>query len=81
MYDGTPVTTPSDLSSLLKRPIPLVRSFTENLMAYALGRRVETSINRPSARLQTGRGGQLSHFSVVLAVVKSNAFRSKRADP
>ena len=25
----------------MKRPTPLVRTFTENLMAYALGRRVE----------------------------------------
>ena len=41
-YDGTPVTTPAELiAALLKRPMPLVRTFTENLMAYALGRRVE----------------------------------------
>src|SRR4029450_4408918 len=41
-YDGTPVSTPAELSAvLLKRPVPLVRTFTENLMAYALGRRVE----------------------------------------
>ena len=26
---------------LMKRPTPFVRTFTENLMAYALGRRVE----------------------------------------
>ena len=41
-YDGTPVNNLSQLSAaLLKRPEPLVRNFTENLMAYALGRRVE----------------------------------------
>ena len=41
-YDGTPVTRPAELTAaLLKRPVPLVRTFTENLMAYALGRRVE----------------------------------------
>ncbi len=41
-YDGTAVTRPSELTAaLLKRPVPLVRTFTENLMAYALGRRVE----------------------------------------
>ena len=41
-YDGTPVTNPAELSqALLRRPLPLVRTFTENLMAYALGRRVE----------------------------------------
>src|SRR6185369_16771437 len=38
-YDGTPVTRPAELTAaLLKRPVPLVRTFTENLMAYALGR-------------------------------------------
>ena len=41
-YDGTKITTPAELTTaLLKRPVPLVRTFTENLMAYALGRRVE----------------------------------------
>ena len=50
-YDGTPVTRPSELTAaLLKRPVPLVRTFTENLMAYALGRRVEYFDSRRSAR-------------------------------
>src|SRR5256885_10723455 len=41
-YDGTPVTRPAELTAaLLKRPVPLGRTFTENLMAYALGRRRE----------------------------------------
>jgi hypothetical protein len=83
MYDGMPVGSPSELlASLLKRPIPLVRSFTENLMAYALGRRVE-DFDQPTVRTITrqaeANGYRVS--SVVLAVVKSNAFRSKRADP
>jgi len=83
MYDGTPVTQPKDLlASLLKRPIPLVRSFTENLMAYALGRRVE-DYDQPTVRAITreaeANGYRVS--SVVMAVVKSSAFRSKRADP
>ena len=83
MYDGTPVGSPTELlSSLLKRPIPLVRSFTENLMAYALGRRVE-DYDQPSvraiARQAEANGYRIS--SVVMAVVKSSAFRSKRADP
>src|SRR6185503_2636762 len=34
-YDGTPVSSPGDLTNvLIKRPIPLSRSFTRNLMAY-----------------------------------------------
>ena len=41
-FDGTPVTSPASWCSvLLKRPVPLVRTFTENLLAYALGRRAE----------------------------------------
>jgi hypothetical protein len=82
MYDGTAVTSPSDLTNaLLKRPIPLVRSFTENLMAYALGRRVE-DFDQPTVRAiakeAESKGYRVSSF--VLGVVNSSAFRSKRAD-
>ena len=42
LYDGTPVQSAADLrAALLGRPIPIVRTFTENLMAYALGGRLE----------------------------------------
>ena len=41
-YDGSDVSSPSELTEvLLKRPIPLVRNFTANLLSYAMGRRVE----------------------------------------
>ncbi|MBW3535462.1 MAG: DUF1592 domain-containing protein [Gemmatimonadetes bacterium] len=53
LYDGTPVTSPDDLlDALLERPIPLVRTFTENLMAYGLGRRVEY-YDKPTLRAIT----------------------------
>ena len=82
MYDGTPVANPSDLTrALLKRPIPLVRSFAENLMAYAIGRRVE-DFDQPTIRAITrdaeADGYKVSSF--ILGVVNSSAFRSKRAD-
>ena len=80
-YDGTPVTTPSELSrALLKRPLPLVRTFTENLMAYALGRRVEY-YDQPAIR-EIVRRAELDDYrisSLVLGVVKSDAFRMKQA--
>ncbi|HEY7567513.1 MAG TPA: DUF1592 domain-containing protein, partial [Gemmatimonadaceae bacterium] len=42
LWDGSPVASPSDLrEALLKRRESLLRTFTRNLMAYALGRRVE----------------------------------------
>ena len=60
----------------MKRPEPLVRTFTENLMAYALGRRVET-FDQPAvraiARQAAGDGYRMSSF--ILGVVKSDAFR------
>ena len=83
MYDGTPIAKPSDLTNaLVKRPIPLVRTFTENLMAYALGRRVE-DFDEPTVRA-IARDAEASGYKVssfVLGVVNSSAFRSKRAEP
>jgi hypothetical protein len=82
MYDGTAVSSPGDLNqALLKRPIPLIRNFTENLMAYALGRRVEDS-DQPAIRLiakeAESKGYRMSSF--ILGVVNSSAFQYKRAD-
>jgi hypothetical protein len=82
-YDGTPVETPAELSAVLvKRPIPLVRTFTENLLAYALGRRTEyydQPAIRVIARNAQANGYKLSSF--ILGVVQSDAFRMKRAEP
>jgi hypothetical protein len=82
MYDGTPVTAPAELTrALLKRPTPLVRAFTENLMAYALGRRVE-DYDQPAIReierAAESNGYRVSSF--IMAVVNSHAFQHKRAD-
>ena len=82
MYDGTPLSSPADLrKALLSRPTPLMRSFAENLMAYALGRRVE-DFDQPTIRAITrdaeSHGYRLSSF--VAGVVNSAAFSSKRAD-
>jgi hypothetical protein len=82
-YDGTPVSTPRELSDvLLKRPQPLVRTFTENLMAYALGRRVEY-FDQPAIRAiaRTAEADDYRVSSFILGVVKSDAFRMKRAEP
>jgi len=77
LYDGTPVSNPSELKdALLKRPIPLIRTFTENLMAYALGRRVEY-YDQPTVRSITRaaatEGYRMSAF--ILGVVESEAFQ------
>jgi hypothetical protein len=80
LYDGTPITSPAELQeALLQRPIPLVRTFTENLMAYALGRRVEY-FDQPTIRAITNEaepdGYRLS--ALILGVVNSDAFQMQR---
>lgn len=82
LYDGTPVGTESELvRALLKRPIPLMQSFTENLMAYAIGRRVE-DYDQPTIRaiVREAKSKNYRMSSFITSVVHSSAFRSKRAD-
>ena len=83
LYDGTPLHGPEDLrAALLTRSTSLIRTFTENLMAYALGRRLEyydmpavRAIEREAAA--TENANRMSAF--ILGVVKSPAFRMKAA--
>ena len=80
LYDGTKVTNPAELqAALLKRPTPLMRNFTQNLMAYGLGRRVEY-YDQPAVRAITSAAEKHNYrFSdFVLGVVQSDAFRSRR---
>ncbi|MGH9141985.1 MAG: DUF1592 domain-containing protein [Vicinamibacterales bacterium] len=82
-YDGTPVSTPAELlAALMKRPVPLVRTFTENLLAYALGRRVEY-FDQPEIRAvaKAAAANDYRMSSFILGVVKSEAFQMKRAEP
>jgi hypothetical protein len=82
-YDGTPVSSLGELSTvLLKRPDPLVRTFTENLLAYALGRRAEY-FDQPAIRaiMRRAAADDYRMSSFILGVIKSDAFRMKRAEP
>ncbi|MBI1873334.1 MAG: DUF1592 domain-containing protein [Acidobacteria bacterium] len=81
-YDGTPVTNLAELTgALMKRPVPLVRTFTENLLAYALGRRVEY-FDQPTVRAiaRQAEANEYRLSSFILGVVKSPAFQMKRAE-
>jgi len=80
-YDGTPIQTPADLSAaLLKRPIPLVREFTANLMAYALGRRVEP-LDMPTVRQIVADAASEDYrmSALIIGVIMSDQFRMKDA--
>lgn len=78
-YDGTEISTPSELSDvLLKRPVPLVREFTANLMAYALGRRVEY-YDKPTVRSIVAEAEKNDYrmSSLIMGVILSDQFRMK----
>jgi cytochrome c553 len=79
LYDGTPLDGPADLrQALLKRSRVLVQTFAENLMTFALGRRLgheDMPAVRGIVRQAEAEHHQLSAF--VLAIVKSPAFRMK----
>ncbi len=80
-YDGTDVSTPSELVDLLmKRPIPLVRNFATNLLAYAMGRRVEY-YDQPQIRalVRAAEANDYRMSSFILGVVKSVPFRMMRS--
>jgi hypothetical protein len=80
-WDGTEISTPAELSrALLKRPLPLVREFTANLMAYALGRRVEY-YDMPTVRAIVDGAAEDGYRmrDLVMGVVLSNQFRKKDA--
>jgi hypothetical protein len=79
-YDGTAISSPLELKQvLLKRPIPLLRTFTQNLMAYALGRRIEYYDNPAVRRITAAaeaNGYRINDF--IVGVVLSDAFRMRR---
>jgi hypothetical protein len=58
-----------------------VRTLTENLMAFALGRRTEY-YDQPAIRTIT-RSGEANGYPIsqlILGVIKSDAFRMSRAE-
>ena len=83
LYDGTPLTSLADLTqALLRRPTPLVRAFTQNLMAYAVGRRMEPFDQTAIRRIVRDAAKQNYRISAfVLGVVNSDAFRTRRVEP
>ncbi|OLC42738.1 MAG: hypothetical protein AUH43_21885 [Acidobacteria bacterium 13_1_40CM_65_14] len=77
LYDGTTMNGPAGLrDALLKHQDMMLRSFTENLLTYALGRRVEYT-DMPTVRaIVAGAAKNDNRFSsYVMGVVNSAAFR------
>jgi hypothetical protein len=82
LYDGTALAGPVALrAAMLKHKETVLRNFTENLMAYALGRRVEYFDMPVVRRIVRDAGTNQNHFSsFVVGIVKSPAFRMSRAE-
>jgi hypothetical protein len=82
LYDGTKMTGLEGLNTaLLKHKETLLGVFTQNLMAYALGRRVEyydMPTVRSIIRNAEKHGNHVSSY--ILGVVNSPAFRMSRAE-
>ncbi|NKB33272.1 MAG: DUF1592 domain-containing protein [Pseudomonadales bacterium] len=79
-YDGTDINTPMDLNEVvIKRPIPIVRSFTANLLAYAMGRRIEYYDQLAVRKIVSD--AESSNYSIsafILGVVSSDPFQKMR---
>jgi hypothetical protein len=83
LYDGTELTGPVSLrQALLGHSDALIRNFTDNLMAYALGRRVEY-YDQPTIRAVVKKAAQTDYrfSSFVLGIVNSPAFQMSKAEP
>jgi hypothetical protein len=83
LYDGTKIAGPAELrAALLSKSDALLRNFTDNLMSYGLGRRIEY-FDQPTIRAIVRKAAQSgNHFSAfVLGVVNSAAFQMATAEP
>jgi hypothetical protein len=77
LFDGSTIAGPDDLrNAILRRPEGFIRTFTENLMAYALGRRVEY-FDMPTVRAISGAAAENDYrlSSFIKGVIHSPAFQ------
>jgi hypothetical protein len=82
LYDGTQMNGPDGLrQALLKHSDLVLRSFTENLLTYATGRRV-SSADMPAVRaiIRDAAKHDYRLSSFILGVVNSAAFRMAKPE-
>ncbi len=83
LYDGTQLSNAADLrNALLNRRDSFARNFIENMLAYALGRRVEY-FDMPTVRTIARYAAENDHrmSAIILGIVKSVPFQMSRAEP
>jgi hypothetical protein len=77
LYDGTKMEGPAGLrAALVKNKSPFVLSFTESLMTYALGRRIEPD-DMPAVRrvMRAAAANDYRMSAFILAVASSPTFQ------
>lgn len=82
LWDGSTARNAAELqAALLRRQESVLRTFTRNLMAYAIGRRIEAS-DMPTVRQIVRDAAQVDHrmSAYIMGVVRSPAFRMQRAE-
>jgi hypothetical protein len=83
LYDGTPLNGPASLRDAIagKHSDAFIETLTDKLMAYALGRRIEY-YDMPTIRAITRDAARNNNrfSSLVLGIVKSQAFQMSRAE-
>jgi hypothetical protein len=82
LYDGTELAGPVSLRQALSNHADvIIRNFTDNLMAYAVGRRVEY-YDQPAVRAIVKKASQSDYrfSSFVLGIVNSPAFQMSRTE-
>jgi mono/diheme cytochrome c family protein len=78
--DGTAITGPDDLrQALLRRPGQFAQTFTEGLLTYATGRKLEY-YDMPTVRriVREGAANDYRFSAIVQGVVRSDQFRMRR---
>jgi hypothetical protein len=83
LFDGSAISGPAGLrDALLRRKESVLRTFTEYLMTYALGRRVE-AFDMPTVRAIVREAGaqQYKMSAFIMGVVASPAFQQRSVEP
>ncbi len=81
LVDGTPLAGPDDLrKALVERPDLFVHNFVENLLTYALGRKLEY-YDMPTVRaiVATAATDNYRFSTLIRAIIDSPAFKTDRA--
>jgi mono/diheme cytochrome c family protein len=82
LYDGTPLNGPASLrQAMVNHGDMVIQTLTERLMAYALGRKLET-FDMPTVRSITRDAAKNNNkmSSLILGIVKSPAFLMNKAE-